>query len=560
MHFFTCKLTCCLQRDDDLLPGDDDSTKPLSTRRSGNGSARRSVTVERQALISEHLTGIQSFTASYDLNPQDVLGSGRYGTVRKARLKRFPTIVRAVKELRKCPKRAKHIRQEVIILRNLDHPNVCKLFETFEDQNHVYLVLELITGRPLLDELEDNIRLGHFDERWTKTVMRQIFDALRYCHHQGVLHNDLKLENVMVDKVKGEPHITLIDFGLAGLSEQKETRYKTKILMGTRDYMAPEVIKSAQYSTASDMWSAGIILFLLYMGGFPDLKEKQNQIETIDNLDARELLSCILQVDPSLRMSANEALEHPWTRGMGGNCRHGEQTEDLQKAMKSFLDFYKCSKLQKAALTAAASQLCGQQLEDMRKLFQQLDCDGNGVVTKGELVALFEANPLPSIKDTSLLIHEIFDELDSDGSGELEFTELQAAVMRSYVGISEEAMQAAFHALDVDNSGTISQDELGRVVRASKEELLSYMRQADLNGDGVLDFEEFKAIFTSLSVASDGLASNSLNHTLSPSAKTPGALTEENLASAYRATVTQDSATIPFLPPPSPHRPPAPAA
>jgi len=117
------------------------------------------------------------------------------------------------------------------------------------------------------------------------------------------------------------------------------------------------------------------------------------------------------------------------------------------------------------------------------------------------LVELFEANPVPSIKEPRTWVGEVFDQLDSDGSGELEFTEFQAAVMHSYVGISEETMQAAFHALDVDNSGTISHEELGRLMRASSEQVLSYMKQADLNGDGVLDFGEFKAIFASLPVS-----------------------------------------------------------
>merc|ERR1719215_823579 len=228
-------------------------------------------------------------------------------------------------------------------------------------------------------------------------------------------------------------------------------------LRGTRAYMAPEVIKSSKFSTASDMWSAGIILFLMCTGGFPDAENMHEQIrQGISNPDARELLLCVLQADPWLRMSAKEASDHPWTRGTSTNGEHGEQREDLQKAMKSFLDFYRCDKLQKAALTAVASQLCGQQLEDMRKHFQELDSDGNGVVTKEEMVALFEASAPPSISEPGKWVHEVFDQLDSDGSGELEFTEFQAAVMQAYVDISEETMQAAFHALDVDSSGTIS--------------------------------------------------------------------------------------------------------
>merc|ERR1712062_367920 len=116
-------------------------------------------------------------------------------------------------------------------------------------------------------------------------VMSQVFDGLRYCHHQGVLHNDLKLENIMVDKVNGEPHIKLIDFGMAVLLEPC-TGSQSKMFQGTQAYMAPEVIASSEYSTASDMWSAGVVLFLLYVGEFPDSMDMHDQIQTIDNPDA----------------------------------------------------------------------------------------------------------------------------------------------------------------------------------------------------------------------------------------------------------------------------------
>lgn len=490
-------LACCTKRDNDGLLDENDETHRRMTMR----NRRDSMKVQRQALITDHRCMVKTFSSSYEYNENDVLGSGSFGTVRKVHLKKCPTITRAVKELcKRSPDETRMVRREVLILRNLDHPNICKLFETFEDDTHLYLVMELITGRALLDELQDNMNLGHYDERWTMAVMRQVFDGLCYCHRQGVLHRDLKLENIMVDKADGEPHIKLIDFGMAVMSEH-QSGFQSRELDGTRAYMAPEVAKHGRYSTASDMWSAGVVLFLLLLCEFPDKTHMPDQIQRIDSSEARELLLSILRKDPWQRISADEASKHPWTCGKSSHGHEDEQrrqTSDMQKAMTSFLDFYRCDKLQKAALTAVASQHCGQQLQDMRRHFQMLDSDGNGVITKEELVAVFEAHPVPSIKEPIRWVHKVFDELDSDGSGELEFTEFQAAVMRSYVGISEETMHAAFHALDTDGSGTISMEELGRVMRAGDQELMSYMEKADLNGDGVLDFDEFKAIFASL--------------------------------------------------------------
>merc|ERR1712032_827679 len=258
----------------------------------------------------------------------------------------------------------------------------------------------------------------------------------------------------------------LIDFGMAVIAEPM-TEFPSQLVSGTRQYLAPEVLRHRRYSTASDMWSTGIILFLLIQGDFPHPLKMYLQIQRVGNSDARELLLCILNKDPRLRMSADEASKHPWICGRSEHDNQVENKGSMHKATTAFLDFHKRDKLQKAVLTAVASQLCGQQLQHMRRHFQQLDSDGNGVVTEEELVALFEVNPPPSLEAPGRWVREIFDQLDSDGSGELEFTEFQAAVMHSYVGIS--------------------QGELGRVIPATSKELMSYMEQFDRNSDGVLD-------------------------------------------------------------------------
>jgi len=262
-------------------------------------------------------------------------------------------------------------------------------------------------------------------------------------------------------------------------------------------YLAPEVLNSCIYSEASDMWATGVILFVMFKGKFPGQKYLAMQVKEIDPTTGSDLVSGLLNEDPSVRMSAAQAAKHPWTTSNCTESKSMTPEEDLQAVTSSFLDFYKSDKLLKAALTALASQTCGQQIFSLRDSFNLMDTDGNGVITKEELLAAFEEAPPPGITNVTEWVQDIFDELDSDGSGELEFTEWEAAAMRSFTSISEEAMRAAFHVLDTDHSGTISVQELSRVMpMVSEVELVAAIAQADLNGDGVIDFFEFSTMLT----------------------------------------------------------------
>jgi Ca2+-binding EF-hand superfamily protein len=165
---------------------------------------------------------------------------------------------------------------------------------------------------------------------------------------------------------------------------------------------------------------------------------------------------------------------------------------------QSFLEFYQSDKLQKAALTAVASQITGDQIDALREQFHLIDKDGNGVITKDELVQAFEAAPPSKQGDIRAWAEALFEQLDSDGSGEIEFTEWEAAALRSFTEISDSAMLAAFRTIDVDDTGNISLDNLRRLIQVDNEELTDIMARADLNGDGVIDFEEFKAVFSTL--------------------------------------------------------------
>jgi len=191
-------------------------------------------------------------------------------------------------------------------------------------------------------------------------------------------------------------------------------------------------------------------------------------------------------------MGAADATQHPWIRESNRAVVDSQQRRhDQQKARQSFVEFYQSDKLHKAALTAVASQVTGEQIDVLREQFRLIDTDGNGIITRDELIQAFGATSPGHVQK----IETLFDDLDSDGSGAIEFTEWAAATLTSVTKVSDAALQAAFRALDVDDTGCISLENLSGLINVSHEELERIVAHADTNDDGVIDFEEFKAVF-----------------------------------------------------------------
>mmetsp|Transcript_134202 Transcript_134202/g.261373 ORF Transcript_134202/g.261373 Transcript_134202/m.261373 type:complete len:684 (-) Transcript_134202:176-2227(-) len=430
-----------------------------------------------------------------------VIGQGEYGIVKKAHLNNCSDITRAIKQV---PKRDMRVNlavcREVSVLQRLDHPSVCRIFETFEDDRNIYLVMEYVEGRELLAEMVENLDNHRFDEARYAAIMGEVFRALQYLHHHEVLHRDLKPENIMVcqraENSRRRPHIKLVDFGLAVLTQPYSGRYNIYQKAGTKVYLAPEALDHGMFSLASDMWSTGIIIFMMFLGHFPERTMVQHGISTVRSDSARNILEGLLQEDPGRRISAANAARHPWVRN-GHIPLDSQQSGDLQKVGKSFVDFYQSDKLRRAALTAVALHDTSQ-MDALREQFDLIDLDGNGVIAKDELTRALQELPHADVKDMRIWADALFEELDSDGSGGIEFTQWQAAALMSSTEISDAVMRAAFQTMDMDSTGSISSENLSRILQVSGAELNSIMKGADLNGDGVIDFEEFKAIFTRL--------------------------------------------------------------
>mmetsp|Transcript_50251 Transcript_50251/g.155721 ORF Transcript_50251/g.155721 Transcript_50251/m.155721 type:complete len:563 (+) Transcript_50251:45-1733(+) len=505
--------TCCLVRG---RQDDDDEAEQQELLCKAQIVQRKS-SLMRTMMFLEHGTS-EELRSSYVIE-RKVLGKGGFGTVRRATLKDTPDVVRAVKEVRKRTERLeKSTHREIGVLRRLDHPSICRLFETFEDTKHIYLVMEYIEGRELFDEMQEEITMQRrFDERRAACIMHQVFGALNYCHEHGVIHRDLKPENIMVCHQREgadttTPAIKIIDFGLAVLSNKAS--YSTCKLEGTEAYLAPEA-KKGNFLPASDIWSVGVIFHIILLGHFPGLSGVEHSDAAALPQTAWELLWGLLDVDPVKRLTAALAMQHPWMTGNYDRSPGGEA--QLTRTMNSFVGFCRSQKLQKAALTALATQLSSHHMEVLRKQFELIDTDGNGVITKSELLEAVRKSPPEGITDYEAWVQATFDELDTDASGEIEFTEWQAAAMRSVAGISDEAVRTAFRVLDSDNSGTISIDNLARVVRQTPDEIRDCLSEFDLNGDGVIDFEEFRAMFKGCAAEGGSRAASNASAGRSPS-------------------------------------------
>ena len=155
------------------------------------------------------------------------------------------------------------IMNEVSILNNLDHPNIVKYFETYDDKKYLYLVMEFVKGKTLLKEITDH-EVDEFTEKKAAVYMGKLFKAVNHCHVQGVVHRDIKPDNVMVVAKNNE--VKLIDFGLAAVVNRGKS---LNDVCGTPHYMAPELFTGIGYNAQADMWSLGVILYQLVSGWLP---------------------------------------------------------------------------------------------------------------------------------------------------------------------------------------------------------------------------------------------------------------------------------------------------
>ncbi|KAJ3055794.1 hypothetical protein HK097_009177 [Rhizophlyctis rosea] len=270
------------------------------------------------------------------------LGSGNFATVKEAIDRRTGDKV-AIKVINKSrfavkPKFMENLRQEISILMSIRHENIIRIEDVFDEPDNVYIILELVHGGELFDAIIDHQK---FSEDVTRSIMLQIFNALKYLHDRGITHRDLKPENILlVSKTPDDWRIKLSDFGLAKLAGEQSFM---KTLCGTPNYVAPEVLSHSvgrAYTKAVDLWSCGVILYIC-LCGFPPFSEELAPPSMTDQIkqgkytyispfwdeispSAKELIDGLLTVDPRRRLTVDQAMQHEWMQMSTSNAIRSE--------------------------------------------------------------------------------------------------------------------------------------------------------------------------------------------------------------------------------------------
>jgi len=253
----------------------------------------------------------------------ETIGRGSFASVKMIQRKSDGTFF-AAKIMRKKklkPREIQNLYFEVIFLEKLKHPNIICLIETIETQKSLYMVQELLYGGDLLEAL---LTRGRFSEVEAANVIRQVANACEYMHKEGVAHRDLKLDNI-VYRYKECTSVCVIDFGLAQFATWKGELMKEAC--GTPGYVAPEILKLQGYDCKVDLWSLGVILYIL-LCGFPPFvdrdrgalsdKIKAGSFSFISphwdgiSSGAKDCVEKLLEVNPKRRLSATAILNHPW--------------------------------------------------------------------------------------------------------------------------------------------------------------------------------------------------------------------------------------------------------
>ncbi|KAK9868544.1 hypothetical protein WJX84_003705 [Apatococcus fuscideae] len=469
------------------------------------------------------------FSSDYDLGK--LVGQGGFGTVYSAVHKRTGER-RAVKRMLKRrspdgwldPLFVRRILHEVDIYNHIGHSlNTAYLYRVYEDQDHVDLVLELCSG----GELWSRIQVNHYTEQEAAKLVREILRTLAQCHARGIIMRDVKPSNFLFLSEHPDAPLKAIDFGMATYCAAGQ---KLSDKAGSPIYLAPEVLRQS-YDQRADIWGAGVIAYQLLTGRLPFSGEEGQEVSDrymakqmcptrdtnratlyseldferppwdTSSADARELVQSLLQRDPKQRPSAGDALHHRWLNPAEDDSSDRTLSGSIVQRLQRFGTY---GRLKQAALRKVAHSIAADDaaLMDLQKAFAQMDPEGTGTIRYASVSQALQEFDL-SEPERDQLMADLVDNMDT--AGQIKYDEWLAAMLdwKSVQDSSEwhDWIELAFKAFDIDGSGSIGSEDLQALLCGGQcmvpDEVDAAIREADLDGDGVINLQEFEEFLTS---------------------------------------------------------------
>jgi len=447
-------------------------------------------------------------TLVYDIRKKyiftDLIGKGHFSKVRKAYEINNPEKQYAIKSIRKkdlTKHDLKKLDQEVEIMSSLHHPYIVTFHESYQDDMYFHIVMELCSGQELIELIK---KRGLLNEYEVIRIIFQIVSALSYCHNVNICHRDLKPENILYFSNKSYSEIKIIDFGL---SKKLKNNRKMNTILGTPFYISPEVLLG-NYDCKSDMWSIGVMTYLMLSGQAPFYGTNRKQIfnsiltkevdySIIKNKcsdNAVFFIQRCLEKNPQKRISSQEALNHNWFYILNKEI-HAIDNKHIN-FLKSINNFIVPNHLKRLFLHYFLNSLNKKELKSIKKTFIAIDQSNKGYLTLDDFEKAFEK---VESNMSSKEIKKLFEKADFESCGKINFSQFIIAVTDSKVLSNSCPIAAAFKHFDFDSSGFIEVDDLQKVVIISGHNLnnLSYLDEI-LSQDGNhsrIDINEFKIIF-----------------------------------------------------------------
>lgn len=401
-----------------------------------------------------------------------MIAQGAFGKVYKVQSK-VTGLLRAMKVINNTILKDKEAKEqffsEFSILKEMDHPNIVRIYELYMDSDRFYIISELCEGGTLLKTLKGTNTITEFQ---LMKIVRQILSALNYCHTKGIIHRDIKPDNIVFDNSSLESQLKLIDFGISAKLEEGD---KLRFPGGTIIFTAPEVFLG-EYDKKCDVWSTGVLIYLILTGEPPFYHKNKsrmvksilrsgidynNEVWSLVSSECKQIVKDMLCKNPKERPNCEDLLKRSWFMNENNipNGTFGIKLRELQETEVHAAFFH-------AILTFIAIHISHRNIgDDQISLFKSLDKNSDGLISRRELTDCYKTiYPSWSSRKVAEEVTNVFELLDVDQNGSIDFTEFLVASIRTSGLIKEKDLEAAFNIFDSNEDGYITKAEFMKVL------------------------------------------------------------------------------------------------